>query len=238
MLAGPRVSPATSGRASPVWTGRGERERASLTGPPYRGRRRLVENSPLIRHPSNISGGGLVAVTGEEEAAQHAVMNSETNQFLREVVEQATAGEGVGWLKLTRLRKLMEEEHYRTLVLSKLQSSIEPKVAPDDHIQDVVRVLIRSETLLCNQYSPQCLTKSVYKGVLKVLLAVITGLEVSLNNFGVGGLSSACRLLEIAHTHYWSKDLLDNVHPGLSGPSSTDASQYGSRDNLDGNPDR
>ena len=99
-----------------------------------------MENSPLIRHPSNISGGGLVAVTGEEEAAQHAVMNSETNQFLREVVEQATAGEGVGWLKLTRLRKLMEEEHYRTLVLNKLQSSTEPKVAPDDHIQDVVRV--------------------------------------------------------------------------------------------------
>ena len=66
---------------------------------------------------------------------------------------------------------------------------------------------------------------------------MINGLEVSLNNFGVGGLSSACRLLEISHTHYWSKDLLDNVHHGLSGTSSsTEASQYGSRDNLD-NPD-
>ena len=85
----------------------------------------------------------------------------------------------------------------------------------------------------------QCLTKSVYKGVLKVLLAVINGLEVSLNNFGVGGLSSACRLLEISHTHYWSKDLLDNVSHGLSATScsSTEASQYGSRDNLD-NPER
>ena len=100
-----------------------------------------MENSPLIRHPSNLSGGSLVSVTGEDEAAQHSVINTETNQFLKEVVEQATAGEGVGWLKLTRLRKLMEEEHYRTLVLNKLQSSTEPKVAPDDHIQDVVRVL-------------------------------------------------------------------------------------------------
>ena len=66
-----------------------------------------------------------------------------------------------------------------------------------------------------------------------MLLAVINGLEVSLNNFGVGGLSSAFRLLEISHTHFWSKDLLDNVQHGLSGPSSTEASQYGSRDNLD-----
>ena len=72
-----------------------------------------------------------------------------------------------------------------------------------------------------------------------MLLAVINGLEVSLNNFGVGGLSSACRLLEISHTHYWSKDLLDNVSHGLSATScsSTEASQYGSRDNLD-NPER
>ena len=69
---------------------------------------------------------------------------------------------------------------------------------------------------------------------------MISGLEVSLSlsNFSAGGLSSACRLLEICHTHYWSKDLLDNVQQGLSGTSSTEASQYGSRDNLDGNPDR
>ena len=108
-----------------------------------------MENSPLIRHPSNLSGGSLVTITRDEEVAQHSIINTETNQFLKEVVEQATAGEGVGWLKLTRLRKLMEEEHYRTLVLNKLQSSIEPKVAPDDHIQDVVRVLITSQAVLC-----------------------------------------------------------------------------------------
>ena len=111
-----------------------------------------MENSPLIRHPSNLSGGSLVLLTGDEpEVAQHSIINTETNLFLKEVVEQATAGEGVGWLKLTRLRKLMEEEHYRTLVLNKLQSSIEPKVAPDDHIQDVVRALLSSQAVLCNQ---------------------------------------------------------------------------------------
>ena len=105
------------------------------------GRRGLVENSPLIRHPSNVSAGSVAVITGDEDLVQQSsLINTECNLFLKEVVEQATAGDGVGWLKLTRLRKLMEEEHYRTLVLNKLQLSIESKVAPDDHIQDVVRV--------------------------------------------------------------------------------------------------
>ena len=47
-------------------------------------------------------------------------------------------GDGVGWLKLSRLRKLMEDENYRNMILSKLNKSIDRKVAPDDHIQDVV----------------------------------------------------------------------------------------------------
>ena len=42
--------------------------------------------------------------------------------------------------KLNRLKKLMEDENYRVIILNKLVSSLEPKVAPDDHIQDVVRV--------------------------------------------------------------------------------------------------
>ena len=47
-------------------------------------------------------------------------------------------GDGVGWLKLSRLRKLMEDENYRNMILSKLNKSMDRKVAPDDHIQDVV----------------------------------------------------------------------------------------------------
>ena len=84
----------------------------------------------------------------------------------------------------------------------------------------------------------------MYKGILKVLLAIVTGLEISVSNSGLGGLSSAFRLLEISHTHFWTKDLLDNVQHGLSpnslsvgnsstGGNSSDVSQYGSRENLD-----
>ena len=58
-----------------------------------------------------------------------------------QVVDQVLAGDGVGWLKLGKLRKLLEDENYRVILLSKLVSSMEVKVTPDDHIQDVVRSL-------------------------------------------------------------------------------------------------
>ena len=76
------------------------------------------------------------------------------------------AGDGVGWLKLSRLRKLMEvvfvriimiivtiimsvliikyksfdqDENYRNMILPKLNRSLDCAGSPDDHIQDVVR---------------------------------------------------------------------------------------------------
>ena len=52
------------------------------------------------------------------------------------------AGEGVGWLKLGKLRKLLEDENYRVILLSKLVSGMEVKVTPDDHIQDVVSAVL------------------------------------------------------------------------------------------------
>lgn len=48
------------------------------------------------------------------------------------------AGEGVGWLKLNRLKKLMEDENYRDLVVTKLNKSLNRKISPNDHIDDVV----------------------------------------------------------------------------------------------------
>ena len=49
-------------------------------------------------------------------------------------------GEGVEWLKLSRLKKLMEDENYRNMILVKLNKSMDKKAAPDDHIQDVVSI--------------------------------------------------------------------------------------------------
>ena len=84
---------------------------------------------------------------------------------------------------------------------------------------------------------PQCVTKPVYKGMLKLLLAVVGGLELSLANSGLGGLASAFRLLEISHTHFWSRDLLDSGGLGLgtagTDNNSSDVSRCGSRERLD-----
>ena len=204
------------------------------------GRKALVEKSPLIRHPSTLSTGSLPVWSGDDgDSGNNNVISCENHQFLKDVVEQVVAGDGVGWLKLNRLKKLMEDENYRVIILNKFLSSLEPKVSPDDHIQDVVsRYLIEFNIHLIINFL-QCIAKPVYKGILKVLLTVVSGLELSISNAGLGGLSSAFRLLELAHTHFWTKDLLDNVQHGLN-PStvmtsgnSSDVSQYSSRENLD-----
>lgn len=48
------------------------------------------------------------------------------------------AGEGVGWLKFNRLKKLMEDESYRDFMVMKLNKGLNRKISPDDHIDDVV----------------------------------------------------------------------------------------------------
>ena len=86
------------------------------------------------------------------------------------------------------------------------------------------------------------------------------GKQVSMANYGVGGMSSAFQLLEISHTHFWTKvsiqrtfylyqhslsrappcsqDMLENMEYGLApsasttAPGSRDVSPYGSRENL------
>ena len=99
-----------------------------------------MEKSPLIRHPSNLSTGSLPVWSSEDggDMTNNNTISCESHQFLKDVVQQVLAGDGVGWLKLNRLKKLMEDENYRTIILNKLLSSLEPKAGPDDHIQDVV----------------------------------------------------------------------------------------------------
>jgi len=60
--------------------------------------------------------------------------------FETQAVNQVLEGEGVGWLKVNRIRKLMEDENYRNLVVSRLNKTLEQKIGPDEHIDDVVRI--------------------------------------------------------------------------------------------------
>lgn len=111
---------------------------------PFPGRKGLVERTPLIKHSGPRQ-------TQEELTRQQnqerSHSNAENQTFLKDVTNQVLAGEGVGWLKLNRFKKLMEDESYRTLVLSKLNKTLDKKIAPDDHIDDVVSMRHRLATI-------------------------------------------------------------------------------------------
>jgi len=60
------------------------------------------------------------------------------------------AGEGVGWLRVGRLKKLLEDESYRVMLVVKINKTFERKVGPDDHVDDVV-----SMTSWTDSHQPQ-----------------------------------------------------------------------------------
>ncbi|KAL0268470.1 UNVERIFIED_CONTAM: hypothetical protein PYX00_010400 [Menopon gallinae] len=185
-------------------------------GPFPMGRKGLVERSSLIRHATQKPNAKSDQDQLRFQNNERNLTNIENQTFLKDVVNQVLEGEGVGWLKLNRLKKLMEDESYRNLVATKLNRTLDRKIGPDDHIDDV------------------CISKKVYKGMLKTLQTVIFGLEKTYENFGLGGMASVFQVLEIAHTHYWTKDLSE-AHPmDFSGSSlmSRASSPSGSRENL------
>lgn len=52
--------------------------------------------------------------------------------------------------------------------------------------------------------------------MLKVLQAVQHGLELTYGNFGQGGLASVFQMHQIAHTHYWTKDVAQDQRASSS----------------------
>ncbi|KAK6619571.1 hypothetical protein RUM43_012328 [Polyplax serrata] len=184
-------------------------------GPFPQGRKGLVERSSLIRHSTQKTQRTESDVMRSQNNEKNLV-NMENQAFLKDVINQVLEGEGVRWLKFNRLKKLMEDENYRNYVVLKLNKTLDRKIKPDNHIDDV------------------CISKRVYKGMLKTLQALVYGLEKTFENYGLGGMASVFQILEIAHTHYWSKDLTEEHALDLSGSSlmSQSTSPFGSRENL------
>ncbi|XP_020810085.1 MAP kinase-activating death domain protein isoform X3 [Drosophila serrata] len=203
-----KQTPVTHKPAASVGSAKGK---TGINFDPFPSRKGLVERTPLIKHSGPRQ-------TQEELTRQQnqerSHSNAENQAFLKDVTNQVLAGEGVGWLKLNRFKKLMEDESYRTLVLSKLNKTLDKKIAPDDHIDDV------------------CVTKPVWKGMLKCVQAIAGGLDVTFGNFGLGGMASVFQLMEVAHTHYWSKEIHEGSDMSSSLLSSHAASPMGSRENL------
>ncbi|XP_067637993.1 MAP kinase-activating death domain protein isoform X3 [Eurosta solidaginis] len=192
-------------------SGAQQKSKAGVNFDPFPSRKGLVERTPLIKHSG--PGKSQEDITRQQNQ-ERSHSNSENQTFLNDIITQVLAGEGVGWLKMNRFKKLMEDESYRTLVLGKLNKTLDKKIMPDDHIDDV------------------CIPKPVWKGMLKCLLAVTVGFEVTYSNFGLGGMASIFQMMEIAHTHYWSKEFHETTEMSSSLLSSHVASPMGSRENL------
>jgi hypothetical protein len=72
------------------------------------------------------------------DAPQSPDLNTENQHFLKEVLISVLEGQGVGWLKYNRVKRLMEDENYRNFILSRLNTSLDKKLLNDEeHIEDV-----------------------------------------------------------------------------------------------------
>lgn len=145
-------------------------------------RRALVDQkSSVIKHSPTVK--------RESPSPQGRANNSSENQqFLKEVAIGVLEGQGVGWLNMKKVRRLLESEQLRVFILSKLNRSIQTEEdARNDVIQEVE------------------ISRKVYKGMLDILKCTVSSLEQSYANAGLGGMASVFSLLEIAHTHYYNK---------------------------------
>eukprot|EP00095_Tigriopus_kingsejongensis_P005098 maker-scaffold161_size295871-snap-gene-0.10 protein:Tk05098 transcript:maker-scaffold161_size295871-snap-gene-0.10-mRNA-1 annotation:"map kinase-activating death domain isoform x3" len=185
-------------------------------GPFPRGRRGLAERSSLIRHPSSKQKQeDIMRYQQFGDFHKNPAITADNHNFIKDIVDQVFNGDGISWLRHSRLKKLMEDESHRMLILSKLNKTLERKTGANDHVDDV------------------CLDRPVWKGVLKIVLAIVHGLEVSVSNSALGGLSSAFHVLEIAHTHFWTRETnLEHSPSGSLRSGSLNSTPFGSGDNL------
>ncbi|XP_042583731.1 MAP kinase-activating death domain protein isoform X28 [Cyprinus carpio] len=152
------------------------------SGEGARAPRALVDQKPsVIKHSPTVK--------RESPSPQGRASNtSENQQFLKEVVQSVHDGQGVGWLNMKKVRRLLENEQLRVFVLSKLNRAVQSE---EDAQQEVIRDVE--------------INRKVYKGMLDLLKCTVSSLEHSYTNAGLGGMASVFSLLEIARTHYQTK---------------------------------
>ncbi|XP_048584586.1 MAP kinase-activating death domain protein isoform X2 [Nematostella vectensis] len=119
-------------------------------------------------------------------------IQSDNQQFLKEILRNVMRGDGVGWLTSKRLRRLMTEEPLRLMVASHLYSA--PTATDEGEVIEDTRI-----------------PRNVYKGMLEILRAVVAGYEASVVNHGIGGVASAFKFLEIIHTNYYGRDIREET---------------------------
>jgi len=171
---------------------------------------KLVQKSRLIKHST-----GLSDQSDKPQPIRTTQSDGDNQQFLKEVTSAVMRDEGIGWLKLNRVKKLVEDESYRDLVLSQINKNMDARIRPDDRISDVQ------------------VSKAVWRGMIRICSAIVSGLEHSYMHNKLVGMASVFSLLEVAHTHYWSKEPscdrskdgppLERKEPGRIASSTPDA---------------
>ncbi|XP_072128215.1 MAP kinase-activating death domain protein isoform X3 [Mobula birostris] len=152
--------------------------------PSLKGTRRALvdQKSSVIKHSPTVK--------RESPSPQGRANNSSENQqFLKELVQNVLDGQGVGWLNMKKVRRLLENEQLRVFALSKLNRTIQSE---EDARLDILKDVE--------------ISKKVYRGMLDLLKCCVGSLEHSYSNAGLGGMASVFTLLEIAHTHYYVKE--------------------------------
>ncbi|GAV00192.1 hypothetical protein RvY_11076 [Ramazzottius varieornatus] len=170
-------------------------------GPFPSGRRNPNERNSLIRHDSTQSPpesranfrsafeqrsgeGGLSSKRGSGHHSIAAGLNLENQHFVKEMIDCVMAGDSISWLKMKRLKKLLEDENYRNFLIARLNFNIGKQLSDDHYLSDV---MIGNEQ---------------WKGYCKLLQLCVAGLDKSFQSWGLGGMGSTFHILEVAYTHY------------------------------------
>jgi hypothetical protein len=106
---------------------------------PFPKQNRRLEKANSMKQNLNSTANRQRDFNRQKSVELKATTHSENQLFLKEVITNVQDGLGIGWLKINRVKKLMEDENYRNFVLSRLNLNLDEKYSDeDDHIEDMV----------------------------------------------------------------------------------------------------
>ncbi|KRY91174.1 MAP kinase-activating death domain protein, partial [Trichinella pseudospiralis] len=149
------------------------------------------------------------ATTSRSKRPSADAITNKSQLTVKEACDNVLAGHGVGVFTMHRFRRLMEDESLRILATKRLNLHRKNSIQENEYLADVQ------------------VSRNVGRGIVRLLQNIISGLEFSFNSVNAPCVASALQVLEIAHSHYWVKevDASLNQRNVKSGSSYHDLSQ-------------
>ncbi|KRY48408.1 MAP kinase-activating death domain protein, partial [Trichinella britovi] len=181
---------------------------------------KLVKNGPMKKSSVvSIDIGSLDSeanrwkrgATSRSKRPSADAITNKSQLTVKEACDNVLAGHGVGVFTMHRFRRLMEDESLRILATKRLNLHRKNSIQENEYLADVQ------------------VSRNVGRGIVRLLQNIISGLEFSFNSVNAPCVASALQVLEIAHSHYWVKevDASLNQRNVKSGSSYHDLSQSG-----------